>query len=80
FSKAGLKGKEIEQAIVNPKMIIDELVQRMNLNDIVTMTMPEKLEVIADPLLLGRAFSNILRNSVRYAGDKGPIAVSGTKL
>jgi two-component system sensor histidine kinase CpxA len=39
----------------------------------------EQIEVTADPLLLSRAFSNVLRNSVRYAGDSGPITISAVE-
>ena len=79
FSKAGLKGKDLELTAVNPKTIVNELVQRMNLSEKVLVKFIDDSKVIADPLMLSRALSNILRNSVRYAGDKGPITISSEK-
>jgi two-component system sensor histidine kinase CpxA len=37
------------------------------------------LQVRANPAYLVRAFANILRNAVRYAGDKGPIRISAQR-
>jgi len=34
------------------------------------------IQVLANPEYLIRSFANILRNAVRYAGDKGPIRIS----
>ncbi len=79
FSKAGLKGKDLELTAINPKSIVTELVDKMNLGDQVVLRLAEDLKVLADPLMLSRALSNILRNSVRYAGDKGPITVASEK-
>ncbi len=35
-------------------------------------------QAIGDPELLQRALANLIRNAVRYAGDKGPITISCT--
>jgi two-component system sensor histidine kinase CpxA len=42
-------------------------------NNNVLIDLPSDIAVLADPLLLDRAISNILRNCVRYAGQFGPI-------
>jgi two-component system sensor histidine kinase CpxA len=76
FSKAGLKGTEPEISVIKPRVILDELITRLNLSEQVTLNISDQIEVTADPLLLSRAFSNVLRNSVRYAGDSGPIAIT----
>jgi two-component system sensor histidine kinase CpxA len=76
FSKAGLKGTEPEISVVKPRILLQDLITRLNLSDRVALNVSEQIEVTADPLLLSRAFSNVLRNSVRYAGDSGPITIS----
>ncbi len=76
FSKAGLKGKDIQMTVLNPKRIVLDLLKQMNLIDKVTISqIDENCEVLGDPLLLSRALSNLLRNAVRYAGEAGPITV-----
>ena len=40
------------------------------------MDVDPSLQVQADPECLIRSFANILRNAVRYAGDKGPIRIA----
>lgn len=40
---------------------------------------PDDITALADPELLTRAVSNILRNAVRYAGDAGPIEIRASK-
>ncbi len=42
----------------------------------ITFSIEEQLAVHADPDLLVRALSNVLRNAIRYAGDAGDIAIS----
>lgn len=76
FSKAGLEGTEPEISVIKPRVILDELITRLNLSEQVNLNISDQIEVMADPLLLSRAFSNVLRNSVRYAGDSGPIAIT----
>jgi two-component system sensor histidine kinase CpxA len=79
FSKAGLKGMDLNLTIVNPKLVVLDLIDRMSLKDKVILQFSDEPEVIADPLLLSRAFSNILRNSLRYAGERGPITISAER-
>jgi two-component system sensor histidine kinase CpxA len=76
FSKAGLKGREIELTVVNVRKIISESVDRTTPNDNFVVKVPGEPKAIADAVLLSRAVSNVLRNAVRYAGDKGPITVA----
>jgi two-component system sensor histidine kinase CpxA len=56
-------------------MLLQELITRLNLGERVSLNVSEQIEVTADPLLLSRAFSNVLRNSVRYAGNSGLITI-----
>jgi two-component system sensor histidine kinase CpxA len=76
YSKAGMQAKTAELGAVNLKAILEGLIPRLvNANNIV-LEIPEQLSVLGDRLLLDRAISNVLRNSVRYAGPNGQIKVS----
>jgi two-component system sensor histidine kinase CpxA len=76
YSKAGMQAKTAELGSLNLKAVIDGLIPRLvNANNIV-LEIPEDLTVLGDRLLLDRAISNVLRNSVRYAGPNGQIKVS----
>jgi two-component system sensor histidine kinase CpxA len=78
FSKAGIQGRETELQSVNLNKLIDSAISRTNSNNIVTNIQPD-LGCMCDELLLERALGNILRNAIRYAGDAGPISVSGLR-
>ncbi|MBI5525235.1 MAG: HAMP domain-containing histidine kinase [Deltaproteobacteria bacterium] len=45
----------------------------------IKVNVKDGLVVSADPLLLSRALSNLLRNAIRYAADAGPIEVTGRR-
>jgi two-component system sensor histidine kinase CpxA len=75
YSKAGVKGPDIELLEVNLKELFDKLVDRLDQQKIIDCDVPEDVTVLADPILIERSFANILRNSIRYAGDCGPISV-----
>ncbi|HEY9754449.1 MAG TPA: HAMP domain-containing sensor histidine kinase [Oculatellaceae cyanobacterium] len=79
FSKAGLKGREIELTVVNIKAIVSEQLDRMNLRENVVFNFFGEPRAVADTVLLSRAISNVLRNAVRYAGDKGPITITADR-
>jgi two-component system sensor histidine kinase CpxA len=48
-------------------------------NGQVQIQIPDSLSVLAQPELLSRALSNLVRNAVRYAGQAGPITVSALR-
>lgn len=75
FSKAELKGQSRNLVSVNLDEMFYELVNRLNLKERAQIDVAENLCVVGDRLLLERSFSNVLRNSVRYAGNSGPIAI-----
>ena len=45
----------------------------------IKIAVAEDLRVMAEPELLVRAFGNILRNAIRYAGHAGPITISAAQ-
>ena len=77
FTKAGLRSKEIELRPVLLAEICAHALAReaAEKKDIVVEIAPS-LEVMADPELLARAIGNVIRNSMRYAGDAGPIILN----
>lgn len=75
FSKAELKGQTRQLTSVNVKEIFCDLLDRLSLNKSAQVDIADGLCVVGDKLLLERSFSNVLRNSVRYAGDSGPISI-----
>jgi two-component system, OmpR family, sensor histidine kinase CpxA len=76
FSKAGLQGKDVELQAVDLKSIIGTVLSKNSCDKLVTISVVDDRQVIGDQLLLERAFGNIIRNALRYAGDDGPINVS----
>jgi two-component system sensor histidine kinase CpxA len=80
FSKAGIKGQDIQLTSVNLKEIFDRLITRLDLQDKAEVHVADNLNVLGDPLLLDRSFANILRNSVRYAIDRGPISIRAQRI
>lgn len=78
FSKAELKGQSRNLVSVNIDEMLFELRDRLSLKERAEIEIPDGLCVTGDRLLLERSFSNVLRNSVRYAGDGTPISVMAT--
>jgi two-component system sensor histidine kinase CpxA len=76
FSKASLGASNIRLQPVALSAVVDKAVRRETPeeND-VRVEVPEDLEAMADPELLVRAVSNLLRNAIRYA-DQAPITIS----
>lgn len=46
-------------------------------DDAVQVHVPDDLRVRAEPELLARAMANVIRNALRYAGEAGPITLTG---
>lgn len=70
FSKAELKGPIKNLVAVPLKPLVENLVVRLSLTEIVTVQVAEALAPLADHMLLERAIGNMLRNSVRYGGGE----------
>ncbi len=78
FSKAELKGQGRNLVSVNIDEMFYELSNRLSLNERAQIEIADGLCVVGDRLLLERSFSNVLRNSVRYAGDTSPILITAS--
>jgi two-component system sensor histidine kinase CpxA len=77
LSKAGLKPADIKRIPVD----LIEVVRRVAAREAgettqVAIDIPAGLKALAEPELLARALSNVLRNAIRYAADAGPITLT----
>lgn len=78
YTKAGMTGSEIELQEVNLAEAIRRSAEREGASDRISLEVPGDLTVLAHPDLLSRAIANVLRNSIRYAGDGGPIRIESS--
>jgi two-component system sensor histidine kinase CpxA len=77
FSKASLAGPALKLKAVNLRELIARAVEREKKEGTnIVVEMPDEAQALGDPDLLHRAFANLIRNAVRYAGDNGPITIS----
>jgi len=79
FSKAEISPGQIKLQPVNIKEVLDRILERevSKTSEIIAHIEPN-LMVVAEPELLARALSNLLRNAIRYAGSDGPIEFLAT--
>ncbi len=76
YSKAGMKGAEIRLETINLHELVEEVVEREKFTESeIKVDINSELKVLANRNFLSKALSNVLRNAVRYAGDKGEIIV-----
>lgn len=80
FSKASLGPSTIQPRPCSVRAVIAKAVGREAVEGMsIQVEVPEDLHVMAEPELLLRSLSNLLRNAIRYAGSAGPITVSATR-
>jgi two-component system, OmpR family, sensor histidine kinase CpxA len=77
FSKADLRPAEVQLESVNLEETIEKVLARESRSGLqIEMSTDPGLRALAVEELLGRALSNMLRNSIRYAGHAGPIEIN----
>jgi two-component system sensor histidine kinase CpxA len=77
FSKASLGDTNIRLQPISVRAAVEKAVKREAHEDSrIQIEVPERLWTIADPELLVRSISNLLRNALRYAGPAGPITIA----
>lgn len=77
FSRASLGAPNLQLRAVNVRLILEQAIAREAVaGEAIELACAADLFVHADPDLLLRAVSNLLRNAIRYAADAGPIVVS----
>ena len=80
FSKASLGARQVALGAVPVRDVVQKVVQReMTEGAVIGVEVGEELRAVADPELLGRAVANLVRNSLRYAGDGGAITVRAVR-
>jgi two-component system sensor histidine kinase CpxA len=81
FSKAALGASKPKLEPVCAREAAESALQReAPPGHSIQLNVPADLWVLAEPELLARALANLLRNALRYAGQAGPIVVSGHRL
>jgi two-component system sensor histidine kinase CpxA len=80
FSKESVLRTEAELKPVRVSDTVERVLSRERAEGVSIQTrIEEDLRAMADPEYLFRALANVVRNAVRYAGDAGPIEVSGRR-
>jgi len=76
FSKASLGAENVRLQMVLIKPLLEKAVHRERQNEPVTIESGEAIQAWADPELIVRAVSNLVRNAVCHAAGAGTIHVS----
>ena len=80
FSRASLGSSTIKLQPLIVRQVVDKAVSRENTEGVqIRLQVADDLCVLAEPELLVRSLSNLLRNAIRYAGHAGPITVSARR-
>jgi two-component system sensor histidine kinase CpxA len=80
FARAEMRPEAVEVVPINLRQVIDRAVEAENGPGAqITVAVDPSLRVRGDEKYLFRAFSNLIRNAVRYAGTQGPISVDATR-
>jgi two-component system sensor histidine kinase CpxA len=76
FSRADLRPSEVKLEPVNLQETVGRVLARESTQGLqIKVSIAPDLRVLAVQDLLSRALSNVLRNSIRYAGHAGPICI-----
>ena len=77
FSKASIQSNQTQIETVDLAAMIARVVEREAANAArITTSVDAQTLVLAEPDLLFRALSNVIRNAIRYAGNSGPIQIT----
>lgn len=80
FTKMGLQPAEVKLQPVSLALMARQAREREGPGDArVQLAVDDAHWVVADPNLLVRALSNLIRNALRYAGEAGPVTVSSAQ-
>ena len=80
FSKASLGASTIKLQPVILRDVVDKAISREETDGArINVQVGDDLCVLAEPELLVRSLSNLLRNAIRYAGQAGPISISARR-
>ncbi len=77
FSKAGMQTAGVQRVPVGVAETVRRVAGRESTpGATIEVLVDENVKVLADPDYLFRSLANVIRNSIRYAGECGPIRVS----
>ncbi|MEZ5414671.1 MAG: HAMP domain-containing sensor histidine kinase [Opitutaceae bacterium] len=79
FTQAGMKSPTADLQAIPLSSLVAKVVSTEDPTNRVTVQLPTGLEVRADPALLNRALANLIRNALRYAGDRATITLTATR-
>ncbi len=80
YSKAGMKGTDVQMEIIGVRQLAEEVMIREKFAESdIKIEIDDDIEVHANRNFLSKALSNVLRNAVRYAGDKDEIILKADK-
>ncbi|NOZ00829.1 MAG: HAMP domain-containing histidine kinase [Deltaproteobacteria bacterium] len=80
FSRADLAPRKATIQTVDLAPLIQKVVDRERKeHEDIRVSMEDGLRPFANPEMLARALSNLIRNAIRYAGDAGPILVEARR-
>jgi len=81
FSKAALGANKARLESVALRPLVEKAIKREARDGTeLRNEVPAELNVMAEPELIVRATSNLVRNALRYAGEAGPITISAQTL
>jgi two-component system sensor histidine kinase CpxA len=76
LTRIDLATRQVELVAEQLLPLVEKAVRREYVSETeIVIEVPEELHVIVAPELFIRATSNLIRNSVKYAGDAGPIRI-----
>jgi two-component system, OmpR family, sensor histidine kinase CpxA len=78
FSKAEIKGASSNLSTLALKPLIEATVARCGAPEKISIAVASDVSVMAEANLLDRALSNLLRNSLRYAGEQAHITITAS--
>jgi two-component system sensor histidine kinase CpxA len=76
FTKSGLRPRGAELAVIELAPLVAQAVAREGGSARIANDVPAGLAARADGPLLARAVGNLVRNAIRYSGDRTPIKVT----
>jgi two-component system sensor histidine kinase CpxA len=79
FTKAGMQPRDVVVQELELAPLVLAVLTREDAGRRVSADVPPELRVRGDAEMLARAFGNLVRNALRYAGESGPITLTATR-
>ena len=80
FSRAELSPDRVKVSAVNIEKVVSRVLEREKNGDVEVITdISPGLRALGNEDLLARAVANLVRNAVRYAGEMGPVRITGRR-